>query len=144
MYKTILVPTDGTEFCAKAVSHGISLAKLAGAKVVGVTVSVPMRRAITSSLSAEMLASISANNSAAIKRSLGAVEAAAKAAGVPCETLEIEDEHPYQGIINAATKKKADLIVMASHGRRGLSAVILGSETHKVVTHTDIPVLIYR
>jgi len=69
---------------------------------------------------------------------------AAKSAGVVCETLHVEHEQVYQAIIEAAEARKCDLIVMASHGRRGVSAVVLGSETVKVLTHSKIPVLVYR
>ena len=75
---------------------------------------------------------------------LGTVSAAAKSAGVVCETLHFEHEQIYQAIIEAAEARKCDLIVMASHGRRGVSAVVLGSETVKVLTHSKIPVLVYR
>ena len=75
---------------------------------------------------------------------LDTVAAAAKSAGIDCETLHIEHEHVYQAIIDAAAARKCDLIVMASHGRRGVSAVVLGSETVKVLTHSKIPVLVYR
>jgi len=75
---------------------------------------------------------------------LGTVSAAAKSAGVICDTLHIEHELVYQAIIDAAEARKCDLIVMASHGRRGVSAVVLGSETVKVLTHSKIPVLVYR
>jgi nucleotide-binding universal stress UspA family protein len=75
---------------------------------------------------------------------LGTVAAAAKSAGVVCETLHIEHEHVYQAIIDAASARGCDLIVMASHGRRGVSAVVLGSQTVKVLTHSKIPVLVYR
>jgi nucleotide-binding universal stress UspA family protein len=75
---------------------------------------------------------------------LGAVSAAAKSAGVACDTLHVEHELIYQAIIEAAEARKCDLIVMASHGRRGVSAVVLGSETVKVLTHSKIPVLVYR
>ena len=75
---------------------------------------------------------------------LGAVSAAAKSAGVVCETLRVEHEQVYQAIIDAASARRCDLIVMASHGRRGVSAVVLGSETVKVLTHSKIPVLVYR
>jgi nucleotide-binding universal stress UspA family protein len=73
---------------------------------------------------------------------LGAV--AMQTAGVACETIQVEQEHPYQAIIDTADSKGCDLIVMASHGRHGLSAIILGSETVKVLTHCKIPVLVYR
>jgi len=75
---------------------------------------------------------------------LDTVSAAAKLAGVACETLHVEHEQVYQGIIDAASARGCDLIVMASHGRRGVSAVVLGSETVKVLTHSKIPVLVYR
>ena len=77
-------------------------------------------------------------------KTLGAVAVAAKVAGVPCETVHREQEHPYQAIIDTAKLKGCDLIVMASHGRRGIAAIVLGSETVKVLTHSKIPVLVYR
>ena len=69
---------------------------------------------------------------------------AAKQAGVPCDTMQVGNAHPYQAIIAAASDRGCDLIVMASHGRSGLSAVVLGSVTNKVLTHTKTPVLVYR
>jgi nucleotide-binding universal stress UspA family protein len=75
---------------------------------------------------------------------LGSVSASAKLAGVASETLHIEHDHIYQAIIDAASARRCDLIVMASHGRRGVSAVVLGSQTVKVLTHSKIPVLVYR
>jgi nucleotide-binding universal stress UspA family protein len=75
---------------------------------------------------------------------LGAAASAAKTAGIACETLHVEHEHPFQAIIDGARSKGCDLIVMASHGRRGISALVLGSETVKVLTHSKIPVLVHR
>ena len=75
---------------------------------------------------------------------VGAVSAAANSAGVACETLHVEHEQVYQAIIDAASARRCDLIVMASHGRRGVSAVVLGSEAVKVLTHSKIPVLVHR
>jgi nucleotide-binding universal stress UspA family protein len=75
---------------------------------------------------------------------LGRLLAAANSAGVACEVLHVEHEQIYQAIIDAASARSCDLIVMASHGRRGVSAVVLGSETVKVLTHSKIPVLVYR
>jgi nucleotide-binding universal stress UspA family protein len=77
-------------------------------------------------------------------KTLGAIASAARAAGVACETIQVENEHPYQAIIDTARSKGCDLIVMASHGRRGVSAIVLGSETVKVLTHSKIPVLVHR
>ena len=67
---------------------------------------------------------------------------AAKAAGVPCETVQLEHDQPYKAIIMTAKEKGCDVIVMASHGRSGISAVLLGNVTNKVLTHTNIPVLV--
>jgi nucleotide-binding universal stress UspA family protein len=78
------------------------------------------------------------------KKILGAVASAAKAAGVACDAVQAEHEHPYEAIINTAKSKGCDLIVIASHGRHGISAIVLGSETVKVLTHSKIPVLIHR
>jgi nucleotide-binding universal stress UspA family protein len=75
---------------------------------------------------------------------LGAVIHAAQAVGVACEGVHVEHEHPYQAIIDTTVSKGCDLIVMASHGRHGISAIVLGSETVKVLTHSKIPVLVYR
>jgi nucleotide-binding universal stress UspA family protein len=75
---------------------------------------------------------------------LGTVSAAAKLAGVVCEPLHVEHEQVYQAIIEAASARRCDLIVKASHGRLGVSAIVLGSETVKVLTHSKIPVLVYR
>jgi nucleotide-binding universal stress UspA family protein len=144
VYKNILIPTDGTEFCEKAVRHGVALAKLAGARVTGVTVTVPFRRFVGMTAPPDILEKIVESRSEAVEKILGSVEAIARASGVPCETVEIDDEHPYQGIISTAESKGCDLIVMASHGRRGISGVLIGSETQKVITHTTIPVLVCR
>ena len=75
---------------------------------------------------------------------LDRVKDAAKAAGVECDVVHVQHEHPYQAIIDTAVSRGCDLIVMASHGRRGMSAIVLGSETVKVLTHSTIPVLVYR
>ena len=78
------------------------------------------------------------------EKTLGAVADAARAEGVACEIVHVEHEHTYQAIIDTAGSKSCDLIVMASHGRHGISAIVLGSETVKVLTHSKIPVLVYR
>jgi nucleotide-binding universal stress UspA family protein len=75
---------------------------------------------------------------------LAVIEKAAKAAGVACDTALATSDHTYEAIIKAAEEKSCDLIMMASHGRRGVQGLLLGSETHKVLTHSKIPVLVYR
>lgn len=142
MYKNILLPTDGTEFCEKAVRHGVALAKLVGARVTGVTVTVPFASFVAPSIPADMVEKLRDSRHTAVKKALASIEETAKASGVPCETVEVEDDHAYRGIISTAKTKGCDLIVMASHGRRGMTGLLIGSETQKVVTHTTTPVLV--
>ena len=145
MYKSILIATDGSEFCAGAISHGVALAKLVGAKVVAVTVSQPLHTAIPKELIPDhLIASVQSEIAKAADEKLAAVEKAAKAAGVTIETVKASRDHPWEAIVQTAKDKGCDLIVMASHGRRGVSAMVLGSETQKVLVHTNIPVLVVR
>ena len=145
MFSNILIATDGSELAAKAVEQGILFAKEIGAKITAVTVTEPFHVLSVSPSQLEYTpieykkhAEIQAN------KVLDAVSAAAKSAGVACDTLHTEHEHVYHAIIEAAEARKCDMIVMASHGLRGVSAVVLGSETVKVLTHSKIPVLVYR
>ena len=145
MYKNILIATDGSDLATTAVKHGVDFAKEIGAKVTGLTVTEPFH---VWSLKPSQLeytpAEYKKHSQAQAEKVLGSVSAAADSAGVSCETLHVEHEHPYQAIIDTAASKGCDLIVMASHGRRGVAAVVLGSETVKVLTHSKIPVLVYR
>lgn len=143
MYSNILIPTDGSELSAKAIADGVALAAALGARVTawcgaevyaisyaeGVFVDQEefRRRALEHA-----------------RRHVDAVATAAAAAGVACETFTEECETVWGGILGAAREHACDLIVMASHGRRGLSAVLLGSETQKVLTHGTLPVLVCR
>ena len=145
MYKCILLPTDGTEFCERAIRHGIALAKLVQAKVVGVTVTHPLHSALPRSLIPKNLAGVIHGETVkAADEKLAVVERLAREAGVQVETLRLSNDHPWEAIVQAAKDKRCDLIVMASHGRRGVSAVVLGSETQKVLTHSMVPVLVVR
>ncbi len=145
MYANILLATDGSELADKAVQHGIALAKVTGAKVTAVTVLPPFHVLTTD---AQMIENTPAQYKARMRehaeKTLGAAAAAAQAAGVACDTVQVEHEHPYQAIIDTAESKDCDLIVVASHSRHGVSALVLGSETVKVLTHCKIPVLVYR
>jgi nucleotide-binding universal stress UspA family protein len=145
LFKNILVATDGSDLAAKAVEQGILFAKEIGAKVTAVTVTEPFH---VLSLKPSQLEytpiEYKKHAGAHAEKVLGTVSTAAKSAGVTCEALHVEHEHVYQAITDAATARNCDLIVMASHGRRGVSAVVLGSETVKVLTHSKIPVLVYR
>ena len=145
MYTHILIPTDGSELAGKAIEHGIALAKRIGANATALTVLPPFHTLTTDT---RMLEDTPAQYKIRVQKhaekALGSVTQAARAAGVACETVYVEHEHPYQVIIDTAKTKGCDLIVMASHGRRGISAIVLGSETVKVLTHSKIPVLVHR
>jgi len=145
MFKNILIPTDGSELAWKAVEHGIALAKSVGAKVTVVTVSLPFHIFTLDPLVVEdTAAQYKARTEEHAANLLAATARAAKSAGVLCETVHVVHEHPYRAIIDTAVSHGCDLITMASHGRRGVSALLLGSETVKVLTHSKIPVLVHR
>jgi nucleotide-binding universal stress UspA family protein len=145
MYKRILLPTDGTEFCERAIRQGIDLAKIMGAKVVGVTVTRPLHSALPRSVIPKNLAGIIHSETVKLaEEKLAVIERLAQAAGVQAENVRQTNDHPWEAILETAKDKHCDLIVMASHGRRGVSALGLGSETQKVLTHSAIPVLVVR
>jgi nucleotide-binding universal stress UspA family protein len=145
MYANILIPTDGSELAGKAVQHGITLASGIGAKITALTVLPPFHTFTTDTQMIEDTpATYKARMQKQAENTLGAVARAAQTAGLVCETVHAEHEHPYQAIIHTAASKGCDLIVMASHGRHGISAIVLGSETVKVLTHSKIPVLVHR
>jgi nucleotide-binding universal stress UspA family protein len=145
MFKHILLPTDGSELSAAAINHGVRLAKAIGAQVTGLSV-MPFRH----TLLYEMEIPTKGQEKEAkrckelSRRYLAAVQKAADGAGVACEAVYERDDSPYEAIIRVAERKGCDLILMASHGRRGVRALLLGSETQKVLTHSRIPVLVYR
>jgi nucleotide-binding universal stress UspA family protein len=145
MHTHILIPTDGSELSDEAIQYGTSLAKAVNAKVTGVTVSTPFHFfAVEPAVVTDTLESYRQRMATVAAQRLAKVKEAADAAGVSCEIVHLEHEHPYKAIIDIANARGCDLIVMASHGRRGISAIVLGSETVKVLTHSTIPVLVYR
>src|SRR6516165_3928312 len=145
MFKNILIPTDGSDLPAKAVEQGVLFAKEIGAKIAAVTITEPFHFLSVSPNQLEYTPiAYEKHSKAHAEKVLGDVSAAAKSAGVACDTLHVEPQQAYQAISEAAEARKCDLVVMASHGRRGVSAVVLGSETVKVLTHSKIPVLVYR
>jgi nucleotide-binding universal stress UspA family protein len=145
MFQNIMIPTDGSDLAAKAVEQGVLFAKEIGAKITAVTVTEPFHSLSVTSIELEYTPiEYKKYAEAHAEEVLGVVSAAAKSAGVLCDVLHIEHEQVYQAIVEAAEARRCDLIVMASHGRRGVSAVVLGSETVKVLTHSKIPVLVYR
>jgi len=149
MYAHILVPTDGSALSDKAVDAAIKLAKLTGARITAFHAMepYPLQGAYAAEASgvAELQPEIFAEHSEEYaKRVLEAVAIAASAAGVRCTTHYAAGRSPSQAIVDKARTENCDLIVMASHGRRGLEGFLLGSETQKVLTHSSIPVLVYR
>jgi nucleotide-binding universal stress UspA family protein len=145
MHKNILIPTDGSALSQAAVEYGIALAKSVGAKVTVLTVSAPFHTfAVEPTMVTDTPEQYAKQVAALATRYLDAANENALAAGVSCDTVHVELDQPYLAIIDTAAKKSCDLIVMASHGRRGISAVVLGSETSKVLTHSNIPVLVVR
>ena len=145
MYKNILVTTDGSECSERSIGHAVELAKFLGAKLTAVTVTPPLQfLTVEGVVYPEDPERYQQMTDAQAKAALNVVAKAAEAAGVPCELVQIESPQPYEGIIKTAEDIGCDLIVMASHGRRGISALLLGSETQKVPTHSKIPVLVFR
>jgi nucleotide-binding universal stress UspA family protein len=144
MFKKILLPTDGSELSARAVAGAIEMAKKMGSKIVGMTVVEPYSYSSLSEYRPESYEDYEARMEKAAQERLSGIEQAAKAAGIGCETKITRSFSPYEAIIDMANQTGCDAIFMASHGRRGLSAVLLGSETQKVLTHSSIPVLVYR
>lgn len=147
MFKHILLPTDGSELSNKAVKRGIEFAKKIKARVTAIHV-VPEFKVIADEslvpLSPTLKRRFEAEALTRAQRMLSTIARQAKARGVRCATMSVASDLPYQQIIAIARKKKCDLIMMASHGRRGLSSLLLGSETAKVLTHSKVPVLVVR
>jgi len=148
MYKHILVSTDGSKLSAKAARTAATLAKALGAKMTGVYVTAPYVVpsygeivAYAPPLTERRYLELAEKEA---KKALATVEIEAQAEGVPFGTASVTNEQPWKGILRVAQARKCDAIVMASHGRRGLSGLLLGSETNKVLTHSKIPVLVCR
>jgi nucleotide-binding universal stress UspA family protein len=145
MYRHLVIATDGSELAGKAVEQGLALAKAIGAKVTAVTVTEPLPPLMAGDGS--VVLPIHEYEQAVVggaTKVLDGVTAAAKAAGVACEVVHVKDQFPAEGIVETAMAKGCDLIVMASHGRRGLSKLVLGSQASKTVSLSPIPVLVCR
>ncbi|HKQ22840.1 MAG TPA: universal stress protein [Burkholderiales bacterium] len=148
MFQHILVCTDGSKLSDKAVDAAIGFAKDLGAKLTGfhATEEYPIRAFSEDVMSAGSLTlpGWKADQEKRARRILEKVAVKAKKAGVACDTRFSSAVRPYEAIIQAAKKARCDLIVMASHGRGGIRGILLGSETNKVLTHSMLPVLVYR
>lgn len=141
---SILVATDGTALSEKAIAAAVELAHAAGAKLIGFTAVSPYRYSGIGESSGVAAAEHQARVGADASARLAVVERLARAAGVECHTSMLEDDEPYRATIAAADRHGCGLIVMASHGRRGMRALVLGSETQRVLAHTTLPVLVIR
>ena len=144
MFKRILVPTDGSELSGRAVTTAITLAKTVGAEIFTLCVKEPFPYGAVAEMQPTPPQEFFDAQERMATRHVAAVAESCKAAGVRCTALTVEGLHPWEEIIAHAERTGCDLIVMASHGRRGVSALLLGSETQKVLSHTRIPVLIVR
>lgn len=147
MFKHILIPTDGSPVAAKAVKAGIALAAEIGARVTAYYGLDPMPAPYYGdgyTVDARAIADIERSARASGEKALAKIAQAAKAAGVPFTGVIDKPATPYDGIVAAARKNKCDVIFMSSHGRRGLAGLVLGSVTNKVLSHSKIPVLVYR
>ena len=144
MYKRILFPTDGSDITIKALQSAIGLAKLCGAEIQVLAVKDPFPySAISEMQPVPPQEFFDAQERVAAARVKAATEAAT-AAGVACQGHTVEALHPWEAILDHGKNEGCDLVVMASHGRRGMSALLLGSETQKVLTHSTVPVLVVR
>ena len=144
MYQRILVPTDGSPITDKAVSNALALAKLAGAEVQTLAVKEPYPYSALSETNPVPPQEFFDAQERIARTRVQRVSDAAATAQVSCQTFTVEASHPWQAILEQAKAGGCDLIVMASHGRRGVSALLLGSETQKVLTHGMLPVLVVR
>jgi len=147
MFKHILLPTDGSKLSGKAVKRGIDLAKKSRARITAVHVVPEFKLMVDDGitmLSPALKKRFEDEGRKRAQKMLDDIAGQARRRGVRCATVCVASDLPYQEIISTAKKKKCDLILMASHGRRGLSSLLLGSETAKVLLHSKVPVLVVR
>lgn len=145
MFKHILLPTDGSASSDAAIQNAVRLAKDMGATVTGVHV-VPPFHAFTyrPDMIEDTEDQYEKDSEERARKVLMTVEQQAQECGVPCDTIVARADDVHQAIIDIANERQCDLIAMASHGRRGVRGFLLGSDTQKVLTHSRLPVLVYR
>ena len=145
MYAHILIATDGSELAEKAVEQGLALTKMLSSKATAITVTEPWTAAVSGewavAFPVEEYEKAAATNA---QRILDRVRETAKRIGVACQTVHVKDQFAAEGIVEEAKARACDLIVMSSHGRRGLAKFVLGSQATRVLTHSDVPMLICR
>jgi len=140
MFKHILFPTDGAATSKHVIQECVGFAKSAGAIITALHVMPRYSRAYKQEGSQEFRRECVS----AAEAFLEDIDAAARKAGVPCNPLHVTSDYPYDAILRAAKEKHCDLIVMGSRGQKGVKGMPLGSETQKVLTHTKLPVLVFR
>jgi nucleotide-binding universal stress UspA family protein len=149
VYKHVLIATDGSTLATKALEHGLDLAKRDNAQVTVVTVTEPwspleMAKEARENRWSDPIQQFEALAAATAKRILDDAVERGRAHGVACDRIHVKDQRPAEGIIAAAKDKGCDLIVMASHGRRGAARLLLGSQAYEVLANSSVPVLIVR
>jgi nucleotide-binding universal stress UspA family protein len=144
MFTRILVPTDGSDITAKAVDVAIRLADSLGARLYTISVKEPFPYSAVSEMQPTPPQEFFDAQERIASQRIQSVRDACEKAGVSCEAHTVEALHPWEAIIEYAQRMECDVLVMASHGRRGVTALLLGSETQKVLTHSKIPVLVVR
>jgi len=147
MFKHLLIPTDGSELANNAISAGIRLAKALDARVTAYhAIEEPDVQGVGDEafIATRSIKAFELRLRERGERFLAPMQAAAKAAGVPCEILVTNPRTPAEGIVAAATDAGCDAIFMASHGRSDIASLLLGSVTHKVLAHAKIPVVVFR
>ena len=144
MYKRILFPTDGSDISAKALNHALAMTRLCGAELFVLSVKEPFPFSAISEMQPTPPQDFYDAQDRIANARVNTVSELCKAADLKCHAHTVEALHPWEAIIDHAKTMGCDLIVMASHGRRGMSALLLGSETQKVLTHTKVPVLVVR
>ena len=145
MYSHILIATDGSELSEKAVDHGMALAKALGSKVTAVHVTEPWTSAVSGEWAIAFPVEEYEETAAANAKTLLAKAAEeARRNGVACDTVHVRDQFAAEGIVEEAKTRNCDLIVMASHGRRGFARFLLGSQANRVLTHSAVPVLVFK
>jgi nucleotide-binding universal stress UspA family protein len=144
MYQRILFPTDGSDITAKALVTAIGMAKLAGAELSVLAVKEPFPYSAISEMQPVPPQEYFDTQERVASARVKMARDAATEVGVACKGYTVEALHPWEAILDQAKAQGCDLIVMASHGRRGMSALLLGSETQKVLTHSTLPVLVVR
>ena len=144
MFKRVLIATDGSDVTQKAVQSAIELARATGGTLFAISVKEPFPYSAISEMQPVPPQEFFDAQERIANERVQAVIAAAKAAGLTCQGHTVEALHAWEAILDHAKAQNCDLVVMASHGRRGLSALLLGSETQKVLTHSTIPVLVVK